>query len=65
MADLEKMAIKRDRGYLVRLFIMLVLGIGASAFVWRGLTGGEMGGCLASAMLGAEPQDEAPPVDSE
>jgi hypothetical protein len=52
MADLEELAVKRDRGYLVRLVLLLVLGLGASAFLWQGLTGDRVGGCLAGAFLG-------------
>ena len=39
MADLEQLAVKRDRGYLLRLVLMLLFGIGASAVVWQALTG--------------------------
>ena len=54
MVDLEKLAVKRDRGYLVRLIAMLVLGLVASAFLWQGLTGDKVSGCLANAMLGSD-----------
>jgi hypothetical protein len=55
MADLEDLAlkrVKRDRGYLVRLVLMLLLGLGASAFIWNGLTGDRVSGCLADAFMG-------------
>ena len=55
MADLEQLAVKRDRGYLLRLVLMLLLGLGASVFLWQGLTGDRVGGCLANAFLGQEP----------
>jgi hypothetical protein len=55
MVDLEKLAVQRDRGYLVRLVLFLLLGLVASAFLWQGLTGNEVSGCLANAMLGTEP----------
>jgi hypothetical protein len=58
VADLEKLAVKRDRGYLVRLIVMLALGVIASAFLWQGLTSDRVGGCLADTMVGSEP---APP----
>lgn len=58
MVDLEKLAIKRDRGYLVRLVVLLALGIGASLFLWRGLTGEGMTGCVANAMLGSDAKSE-------
>ena len=53
VVDLEKLAVKRDRGYLVRLLIMLALGVVASVFLWDGLTGSGVSGCLANAMLGS------------
>jgi hypothetical protein len=59
MADLEDLALKRDRSYLVRLIAMMLLGIAASIFVWRGLTGETTSGCIATAFLG---QDAAPPA---
>ena len=55
MADLEKLAIRRDRGYLVRLILLLAAGMVASAFLWQGLTGDRMSGCLANAMVGGQP----------
>jgi len=55
MADLEELAIKRDRGYLVRLVLMLGLGLLASAFMWNWLAGAGMGGCMADAFLGQPP----------
>lgn len=54
MVDLEKLAVKRDRGYLVRLIAMLALGLVASAFLWQGLTGDQVSGCLANTMLGSD-----------
>ena len=52
MADLEELAVKRDRGYLVRLILMLVLGAVASAFLWQGMTGDQVSGCVANVFLG-------------
>lgn len=57
MADLEDLALKRDRSYLVRLIAMLLLGVVASIFVARGLIGESITGCIANALLG---QDAAP-----
>lgn len=54
VVDLEKLAVQRDRGYLVRLVLMLGVGVLVSIFLWRGLTGEAMSGCMADAMLGAE-----------
>jgi hypothetical protein len=47
MADLEKLAIQRDRRYLVRLVLALVLGLFASVFVFQWLTGADVSGCVA------------------
>jgi hypothetical protein len=55
MADMEDLAVKRDRGYLLRLGLMLAVGLGASAMLWQGLTGDSVGGCLAGAFLGDPP----------
>ena len=60
MADLEELALKRDRGYLVRLVVMLILGAGAAMFVWRGMTSDTTSGCLAGAFLGQPPPDPRP-----
>ena len=54
MADLEELAFKRDRGYLVRLVLLLALGILVSVFVWRGLTGQGTTSCVANAFLGQQ-----------
>jgi hypothetical protein len=59
MVDLEKLAIQRDRGYLVRLVLALIVGLLASAFVFRWLTGGDVSGCVAS-NVGSESSSEKP-----
>jgi hypothetical protein len=56
VADLEQLAVKRDRGYLLRLVLMLLFGIGASAVVWQALTGDRVSGCVAGAFLGQDTQ---------
>lgn len=52
MADLEQLAIKRDRKFLVRLVILLAVGIGAGFFLLGALTGENVSGCAAKAFLG-------------
>jgi len=52
MADLERLALKRDRKFLVRLIILLTLGIGAGILVAGALTGENVSGCAAKAFLG-------------
>lgn len=62
MADLEKLAVQRDRGYLVRLVLGLIVAGFVAVFVFRGLTGAETSGCMADAFLGreGEPAPKAP-----
>jgi hypothetical protein len=60
VADLEQLAVKRDRGYLVRLIAMLLAGVAVSAGLWQALTGGGVSGCAARAFLG---QPGAPATD--
>lgn len=60
MADLEELAVKRDRGYLVRLGLLLAVGLVASVLLFQGLTGQHVGGCLAGAFLGEQPTAGAP-----
>jgi hypothetical protein len=47
MVDLEKLAIQRDRRYLVRLVLGLAAGVLASIFVFQWLTGADVSGCVA------------------
>lgn len=54
MADLEKLAVQRDRGYLVRLVLGLVVASLVSVFIFRGLTGEQTSGCMANAFLGGD-----------
>ena len=60
MADLEELAVKRDRGYLVRLIVMLALAVGASVFVFRGVTGQQTTGCIAGMFLGSGSAPQQP-----
>lgn len=55
MADLEKLAIRRDRGYLVRLLVWLAVAVFASMFLFQWLTGADVSSCIASSIGGAEP----------
>jgi hypothetical protein len=59
MADLEKLAVQRDRGYLVRLVLGLAVAGLVSVFIFRGLTGQETSGCVATAFLGGDAQEPA------
>ena len=62
MADLEKLAVQRDRGFLVRLVLGFVLVGVLSVFIFRGLTGKQTSGCMADVLLGGdvEPPARAP-----
>ena len=55
MVDLEKLAVQRDRGYLVRLILLLMAGVLASVFVFAWLTGERTAGCLAETIGGSKP----------
>lgn len=51
MADLEQLAIKRDRKFLVRLVVLLLIGTLAGALLFGALTGENVSGCAAKAFL--------------
>ncbi len=65
MADLEELAVKRDRGYLVRLLAGLCLAVIAGVFLMRGLTGEGVAGCVADAMLGQGGKNAGSPAKGE
>ncbi len=52
MADLEELALKRDRGFLVRLVLMLLAGLLAGAFLYGQLIGDAATGCMARTIGG-------------
>jgi hypothetical protein len=56
MADLEELALRRDRGYLVRLVLLLVAGLVVSVFMYGWLTGSGVTGCVSGALGGEAPQ---------
>lgn len=60
MADLEKLALKRDRRYLVRLVGLLAIGTVFGLQLFRPLTGSHVGGCIADAYLGRGSQSGDP-----
>jgi hypothetical protein len=59
MADLEELALRRDRGYLVRLLLLLAFALMFALFVYGWLTGSGVSGCLATT-LGGEAPKQAP-----
>jgi hypothetical protein len=54
MVDLEKLALQRDRGYLVRLVVLLVVGVLVSIFLFAWLTGSGTRGCVSETIGGTE-----------
>ena len=62
MADLEELALRRDRGYLVRLVLLMLLALGFGLFVYGWLTGSGVSGCLAESLGGEanKPKQAAP-----
>lgn len=56
MADLEELALRKDRGYLIRLTLLLVGGFVFALFVYGWLTGSGVSGCLAGALGGEAPK---------
>lgn len=59
MADLEKLAVQRDRGYLVRLVLGLAVAGVLGVFILKGLTGRQTSGCMANAFLGGDAEQPA------
>jgi len=53
MADLEQLALKRDRGFLVRLVLLLALGLAGGAFLYGQLIGESTTGCVARTIGGS------------
>jgi hypothetical protein len=50
MADLEELALRRDRGYLVRLVLLMIVALAFALFVYGWLTGSHVSGCLAGSL---------------
>ncbi|MFW6049574.1 MAG: hypothetical protein ACODAU_00280 [Myxococcota bacterium] len=64
MADLEEHALKRDRRFLVRLLLAVLVGAAGGAFLYATLTGSRVGGCAAETFEGVtdDPEAEEAPV---
>ena len=52
VADLEADAFRRDRRFILRLVIVLVVGVLGGVFMFAGLTGESVSGCAAQAFGG-------------
>lgn len=65
MADLEKHAIKRDKRFVVRLVLFLVIGLFVGILLFAEMTSEEVGGCAAGVFSGAtgQPGEAAPPSE--
>lgn len=60
VADLEKLALQRDRGYLVRLVLMLGAGLVVGLWVFAWLTGSDVSGCMAEGFGGVTSDGPTP-----
>ncbi|MBX3276171.1 MAG: hypothetical protein KF729_38315 [Sandaracinaceae bacterium] len=60
MADLERDAFRRDRRFLWRLVLVLVVGVLAGVWMYAQLTGERVAGCAAEAFGGVT---AAPPSE--
>ena len=58
VADLERDAFKRDRSFVLRLEVVLIVGTLGGAFMFAGLTGTRVASCAAQAFGGVS---ESPP----
>lgn len=54
MADLEQHAFKRDRRFVVRLVLSLLVGVLCGAYVYGHLTSDRTAGCAADVAAGAK-----------
>ena len=54
MADLEEHAFKRDRRFVVRLVVAILVGALAGTFLFGRLTNQSTAGCAAEALLGGD-----------
>jgi hypothetical protein len=56
MADLEEHAFKRDKRFVVRLVLTLIVAIVGAALVWGRLTSAGTASCAADTFVGAAPE---------
>ena len=62
MADLEEHAFKRDKRFIVRLVLTLVVALAGGLFVAGRLTSESTAGCAASALLDGQDGGAAVPA---
>jgi hypothetical protein len=61
MADLEERALRRDKGFVVRLVLGLIAGTVFGLFVYGQLTGERFAGCAGAAAVGDEAAGDGSP----
>jgi hypothetical protein len=54
MADLEEHAFRRDKRFLVRLVLTLLVGLIGGLYVYAHLTSPHTAGCAADAVIGTD-----------
>ena len=59
MADLEEHAFRRDKRFVVRLALTLIVAFVAGMFLFGRLTSPGTAGCAADALLGGGPSPDA------
>lgn len=59
VGDLEERALRRDKGFLVKLAAGLLVGVVFGLFVWGKLTSSSFAGCVSGAMV----EDGATPAE--
>jgi len=60
VADLERHAFKRDKGFLVKLALFLVVGVVFGIFVFIKMTSPEVGSCVADGFGGVTGEQQGP-----
>ena len=58
MADLEEHAFRRDKRFVVRLVLTLLVGLIGGLYVYAHLTSRETEGCAADAFMGGPSSEE-------
>ena len=56
VAELEEHAFRRDRGFVVKLVVIVLAGSLVGAFLFGQLTQDNLGGCLARTFFGSDTQ---------
>jgi hypothetical protein len=62
VADLEEIALRRDKRFVVRMVLGIVIGLAGGLFVFDRLTSEGMGSCAAKAFTNVAPAGTASPA---